>query len=285
MMLKKELETAIDLARRAGKRILEYYDTGFITKEKIGADSFPEPVTIADLAASELIVAGLRKEFPNDGILSEELPDTEERLSKQRVWIIDPLDGTKGFIEGNGDFAVQIGLSAQGRCVLGVVFLPFYDSLYYASQNWGSFLSVGDKKTKKLRCSGKTAFSEMILAVSRHHPSPKMARIVNEIGFPNAVRRGSVGLKVGLIATKCCDLYMHFSPRTKHWDTCAPEIIINEAGGRMTDLFGKPFVYNTRDVQNHDGVLATCGGDAHKLTVDRLRPFLDEFGRTRKGNK
>ncbi len=278
-MFKNELNTAITLAREAGNTILDYYKSGFITEEKIGADNFSEPVTIADRRASEIIVAGLRDKFPNDGILSEELPDTAERLSKQRVWIIDPLDGTKGFIDGNGDFAVQIGLAINGTSVLGVVFLPFYDSLYFAAKGGGAFLIAKHEAEIRLECSGKSSISEMLLAVSRHHPSPKMHKIMTEFGLPKMIRRGSVGLKIGLIATKVCDLYMHFSPRTKHWDTCAPEIIVKEAGGQLTDLFGKPFTYNTPDVQNHNGVLATCGIQAHDLAVNRLQPILKELGR------
>lgn len=278
-MLNKELETAISLARNAGKAILEFYNNGFQAEEKIGVDNFSEPVTIADRIASELIVAGLRKEFPDDGILSEELPDTDERLSKQRVWVIDPLDGTKGFIEGNGDFAVQIGLVSDSECILGVVFLPFHNYLYFASKGNGAFLTKSDQQAIKLKCSGKTEISAMSLAVSRHHPSPKMREIINEFRIKDEVRRGSVGLKVGLIATKACDLYIHLSPRTKHWDTCAPEIIIREAGGQLTDLLGQPIIYNTPDVQNYNGVLATCGLETHDLIVGRLRPFLRKFER------
>ncbi len=281
-MLDKELELAIKLARLAGQKILGFYRSGFIPEEKIGADNFAEPVTIADRTASTLIVSGILAEFPADGVLSEELPDTDERLAKERVWIIDPLDGTKGFIEGNGDFAVQIGFAIGGESVLGVVFLPSYDAMYFATRNGGAFLSIESEEPTKLECSDKRVFNEMNLAVSRHHPSPRMRRIIDEIGFPNEIRRGSVGLKVGLITTKVCDIYMHFSPRTKHWDTCAPEIIVSEAGGKMTDLFGEPFVYNLLDVQNHNGVLATCGIEAHKRTVRRLSPFLNEFGRYRK---
>jgi 3'(2'), 5'-bisphosphate nucleotidase len=280
-MLKKELETAIKLARKAGDKILEYYSNGFIAEEKIGADNFAEPVTIADRTASEIIVSGLQNEFPDDGILSEELPDTTRRLSKNRVWIIDPLDGTKGFIDKNGDFAVQIGLAKNGESVLGVVFLPLQNDLYFASKNSGAFLAKNDENPTKLKVSDKTEFSEMNLAVSRNHRSNNMNRVVQDFGLKNEIRRGSVGLKIGLITQQICDLYIHFSPRTKHWDTCAPEIIIKEAGGKLTDIFGEKIIYNTKDVQNHNGVLASCGIEAHEKTIKNLKPLLNEFGRLR----
>ena len=283
-MLTKELETAINAARKAGGKILEYYKSGFIAEEKIGADNFAEPVTIADRTASEIIVSLLQKEFPNDGILSEEKPDTVERLSKKRVWIIDPLDGTKGFIEKNGDFAVQIGLAENGESILGVVFVPVQNALYFATKNGGAFLVKNDEQTVKLEVSGKTDFSEMNLAVSRNHYSKNMNRVMKEFGLNKEVKRGSVGLKIGLIARQICDLYIHFSPRTKHWDTCAPEIIVEEAGGKLTDIFGGKIVYNTKDVQNHNGVLASCGVEAHEKTVKNLKPLLNEFGRFRLKN-
>lgn len=278
-MLKKELETAVRLAKSAGERILEHYHSGFTAREKIGADNFSEPVTAADIEASEIIVSGIERAFPKDGILSEELPDDDSRLSKERVWIIDPLDGTKGFIEKNGDFAVQIGLSVDGKSVLGVVYLPFYGRYYYAAKGSGAFLVDGKDRASKMHVSEKTEFSTMMLAVSRHHPSRNMHRIVEEFGLKNEVRRGSVGLKIGLIATQVCDLYIHFSPRTKHWDTCAPEIIVAEAGGKLSDLFGNQITYNLRDVRNHNGVIASCGDEAHQKTVSSLAPLLEEFGR------
>jgi 3'(2'), 5'-bisphosphate nucleotidase len=131
-----------------------------------------------------------------------------------------------------------------------------------------------------LKVSGKTNFTEMNLASSRNHRSPKMHRIIEDFGFRQEIQRGSVGLKVGLIAQEVCDLYIHLSPRTKFWDTCAPQIILEESGGRMTDLFGSPFNYNLDDVQNHNGIVAT-NGVAHEEVLLRLKPLLNEFGRLR----
>ena len=227
MNLSKELEIATALAYKAGAEIMKFYASGVVAEEKLGVDNFAEPVTIADRTASQIIVNGLAKEFPSDGILSEEEPDNaENRLSKSRVWIIDPLDGTKGFIEKNGDFAVQIGLAENGESILGVVFLPFENLLYFATKGNGTFLVENDESPKRLQVSDKTNFAEIILATSRNHHSPKMTQIVDDLGLKEEIQRGSVGLKVGLIATKICDLYIHFSPRTKLWDTCAPNIIL-----------------------------------------------------------
>jgi 3'(2'), 5'-bisphosphate nucleotidase len=277
-MLEKELETAIALSKKAGAAILDFYENGFEIEEKICADNFSEPVTIADRTASRIIVESLAADFPNDGILSEEEFDDKERLGKQRVWIIDPLDGTQGFVNKNGDFAVQIGLAEKGEAVLGVVYLPTEDVLYFASKGEGAWMVENENAPRRLEVSRKTDFALMSLAVSRNHRSPRMSLVVESLGLKNEIRRGSVGLKIGLIARKFCELYIHLSPRTKHWDTCAPEIILREAGGRMTDLFGEKIIYNTPDVHNHNGVLAS-NGTVHQEIAARLKPLLTDFGR------
>lgn len=281
-MLEKELETAVALARIAGARILEFYALEIVAEEKLGADNLIEPVTIADRTASRIIVEGLSEAFPDDAILSEEeTDDAANRLAGKRIWMIDPIDGTWGFIKKDGDFGVQIGLTANGAVILGVVFLPVHNQLFFAVKNQGTFLIANDHQAKRLRVSEKTDFAEMILASSRNHRSPRMHRIIEEFNFRKEIQRGSVGLKVGLIAERICDLYIHLSPRTKFWDTCAPQIILEEAGGRMTDVFGSPLRYDLRDVQNHNGVLASCGAAAHERAVSNLKPLLNEFGRLR----
>ncbi len=280
-MLEKELETAISLARIAGARILEFYALEIIAEEKLGADNLTEPVTIADKTASRIIVEGLAEAFPNDAILSEEeTDDTEDRLFGKRVWMIDPIDGTWGFIKKDGDFGVQIGLTANGEAVLGVVYLPVHGKIFFAAKDEGAFLIENADEPIPLHVSDKTNFAEMNLASSRNHRSPRMHRIIESFGIHKEIQRGSVGLKVGLIAEQIADLYIHLSPRTKFWDTCAPQIILEEAGGRMTDVFGSSLRYDLRDVQNHNGVLASNGA-AHEKAVLNLKPLLNEFGRLR----
>ncbi|WP_225931352.1 3'(2'),5'-bisphosphate nucleotidase CysQ [Leptolyngbya sp. 7M] len=280
MDLTRELSTAIRIAKDASRMILDHYDGDIVTEEKLGVDDHYEPVTEADRAASRLIVAELEKEFPADGILSEEESDViERRLSKNRVWIIDPIDGTAGFVKRDGDFAVQIGLAIDGEPVVGVVLLPFHKILYYALKGSGAY-SESNGEIKKLRVNDTTDFSGMLMAVSRNHRSPKINSILKEFGIRGEVQRGSVGLKIGLIAEQTCDLYIHLSPRTKLWDTCAPQIILEEAGGRLTDLFGEAIHYNISDVQNYGGIVATNGA-VHDKTIRRLRPLLNEFGRLR----
>src|SRR5687767_11238447 len=273
----RELEVAIDLARVAGKSILEQYEEPLRVEQKKNENDV-EPVTQADRIANELIVNGLKREFPSDGILAEESVDTERRLRKSRVWMVDPLDGTTGFIDGNGDFAVQIGLVEDGECVVGVVYLPLSRVLYRAVVGSGAWIERPQRETEQAAVSDRQTFENMRLAASRSHRSARMNKVVERFGFPKEVQRGSVGIKVGLLVEQQCDVYIHLSPRTKQWDTCAPQLILTEAGGRLTDLFGQPLNYNVPDVNNRNGLVAS-NGNAHDLLIEHLAPLLAEFGR------
>jgi 3'(2'), 5'-bisphosphate nucleotidase len=276
----QELRTALRLAREAGALILEGYAAPVRVERKIDADDYVEPVTETDRAANELIVGGIRLEFPDDGILAEESVDTERRLTKRRVWMIDPLDGTNGFIARDGDFAVQIGLAVEGESVLGVVYQPLPDVLYRAARGRGAWVERKGLTAERMRVSDRTELQSMRLAASRSHRSPRMDRVVRALEIKEEVNRGSVGVKVGLIVEQQCDLYVHLSPRTKQWDTCAPEAILSEAGGCLTDLFGYPLAYNSPEVQNRNGIVASnCA--SHEEIIERLAPLLKEFGRLR----
>lgn len=274
----RELAVAIELARRAGAAILAEYK-GPLRVEQKNHDNDIEPVTQADRIANELIVNGLKREFPSDGILAEESIDTERRLSKSRVWMVDPLDGTNGFIDGNGDFAVQIGLVDNGEVVVAVVYLPLTDVMYRALVGGGSWIERPQSEPERAAVSDRRTFETMRLAASRSHRSPRMNKVVERFGFREEVQRGSVGIKIGLLIEQQCDVYIHLSPRTKQWDTCAPQLILTEAGGKLSDLFGRPLNYNVKDVNNRNGLVAS-NGVSHELIIETLAPLLAEFGRT-----
>lgn len=278
LQLEKEMAVATELARDAGAVLLRHYHSPFLVEQKVNALQEMEEVTAADREANDLIVHRLSKEFPDDGILAEESKDTERRLEKERVWLIDPMDGTKNFVQRDGDFAVQIGLAINGESVLGAVYQPMRELLYYATKGGGSWIEGPKRNAERMSVSAQANPHEMILASSRSHRSPRMERVVNLFRFKQEVRRGSVGVKIGLITEQQADLYLHLSPSTKQWDTCAPEIILHEAGGRLTDLFGLPLRYNGVRIDNRNGIVATNGA-AHETVIEKLRPLLEEFGR------
>ena len=274
-----ELRVVCELARTAGAAILEHYEGPLKIAQK-NSENDLEPVTQADTIANDLIVNHLKREFPEDGILAEESVDTTHRLEKSRVWMVDPLDGTNGFIDGNGDFAVQIGLAVDGQCVLGVVYQPLPGVLYRAVRGEGTWIERPQFEPARARVSQTQAVADMRLAASRSHRSPRMNKVVERFGFKEEVRRGSVGIKIGLLIEQQCDVYIHLSSRTKQWDTCAPEVILTEAGGRVSDLFGYPLNYNVPDVQNRNGLIAS-NGVSHARIIETLAPLLNEFGRQR----
>jgi 3'(2'), 5'-bisphosphate nucleotidase len=277
----RELRVGLELARRAGEAALAFYGKPLRVEHK---EEFDEPVTQADRAVNELIVRALRDEFPDDGVLAEESVDTGRRLGRARVWMVDPIDGTKGFIAGTGDFCVQIGLAVEGVAALGVLYAPATDVLYWAARGHGAWVlrptsEAGQSpRAERVRVTGETELKRMRIAESRSHRGPRMESVVNGLGVRAEVRSHSVGIKVGLLVERQADLYIHLSPKTKQWDTCAPEAVLAEAGGRMTDVFGGPMRYNTPDVLNRNGLVASNGA-AHDKVIGRLQPLLAEWGR------
>lgn len=265
--MQEELEAARTLAVRAGAILLEHYSRPSVRWKGRG-----NPVTDADRAASAFIVKELRRQFPQDEILSEEEPDDSGRLSESRVWIIDPLDGTVEFIGRCDEFAVMIGLSVDGQACLGVVYQPVTKKLYYAVSGSGAFL-IENRATRLLQVSHEANPPEMIIAISRSHHSSDIDIIRRELGVNGAISSGSMGLKVGLICEGRAHLYLNTSRHTSQWDTCAPEVILHEAGGRMTDLFKTRLQYNGSEVRNLNGVIAS-NGTIHDRIAEVAQPIL-----------
>jgi 3'(2'), 5'-bisphosphate nucleotidase len=266
--LQHELEVAIRLARQAGETIMGYYQTGLRVDEKDGG----EPVTIADRAADDLIVRGLRAAFPHDGMLTEESDDDLSRLEKERAWIVDPLDGTTEFINGTGDFSVQIALTVQEQPVLGVVYQPTADRLYRAVRDDGAF-RVENGQTLRLRVSTETDPANMCMAASRSHYSAFVRAARQALGIRKVIRVGSVGLKVGLLAQGACDLYVATTV-AKEWDLCAPHALLLEAGGTLTNLCGQRPVYNQARVAECRGLIGS-NGQIHAQLVEVLDTLVE----------
>ena len=264
--MKAELQTARDLALRSGAMLLEYY-AGEPSVEWKGKN---DPVTAADRAASRFIVEQLRKRFPNDAILSEEEKDDLNRMRNSRVWVIDPMDGTKEFIARRGEFAVMIGLAVDGIAQVGAVYQPTEDKLYSAASGEGATLSERGA-VRTLQVSATTDFAEATMALSRSHLSGTTQSIRKQLGIERTVQTGSIGVKVGLICEGRADVYVQ-GRGTSLWDTCAPEAILHEAGGRMTDSLGHSFRYDVVEVRNLQGVIATNGA-LHERVVETVRSF------------
>jgi len=252
--MEKELETAKTLAREAGRILLEYYRI----EAQVQWKANNSPVTAADHAANEMLVNELARHFPHDAILSEEAPDDLSRMTNDRVWMVDPMDGTKQFIEKIGEFAVMIGLAIEGEAMLGVVYHPTLDKMYYAAAGQGAFLEE-KWTTKRLQVAPIDDPSQMTMVMSRSHHTPRVDLILQTLGITKRLQHGSVGLKFGLIAEGLAHLYIHLGRNTNQWDTCGPEAILHEAGGRISDTRGEPLRYNQDEIRNIHGIVASNG--------------------------
>ncbi|MGZ9190111.1 MAG: 3'(2'),5'-bisphosphate nucleotidase CysQ family protein [Nitrospira sp.] len=267
-----ELDTAIRLARESGGTVRTFYEVPPTIRWKDPT----EPVTEADRAVNSYLVKQFSQIFPDDGMLAEESKDDFSRLNHERVWIVDPLDGTAEFIAHNGEFVIMIGLAVQGVPVVGVVYQPIDNILYAAALGKGAFVEeFGDRYP--LRVSDEAALEKFRLVVSRSHRPPLVDTMISRLGLQRERSIGSVGLKIGLIARGQAEFYVHPNPGTKEWDTCAPDIIVREAGGMMTDCWNRPLQYNQRDVLRRYGVLAS-NGTQHVALADVVEQVLDEAG-------
>jgi 3'(2'), 5'-bisphosphate nucleotidase len=265
----RELAVARDAAVRAGAAIMRFYgDAAHVLKEG------GSPVSAADHASNDVILAALRDAFPGDAILSEETKDSPERLSSERVWIVDPLDGTKEFLAGIGEFAVMIALLVDGQLKVGVVYKPADDVLYYATAGSGAYrvegAGAGAGEGERLTCAPAGEFVRVV--GSRSHADPLVAELCRRHAFTDIEPCGSVGLKCTRIAEGLRDLYLHPVPYMGEWDTAAPEIILAEAGGAVTDCRGKPLEYNKANPRQPHGILA-----AHPALVQKILPTIAEL--------
>jgi 3'(2'), 5'-bisphosphate nucleotidase len=260
-----ELRTALALARRAGELAVAIRNEGLSVDYKQGE----EPVTRADREASIHIVGGLRDAFPDDVVISEELEIDPARTFASRVWYVDPIDGTRDFIRGEDGFAVMIGLCVDGVPAVGVVHQPTRDRTYHAVAGGPAQLIEDGAEPRVLFVSSISDPAESRLAASASHRSDDIDRVKSSLGIRDELNVGSVGLKLCLIAAGSRDLYVNPAAKTKAWDTCAPEVILNAAGGKLSDLHGVPVDYRAEDLRHHHGLVGS-NGHLHAAVVAQL---------------
>jgi 3'(2'), 5'-bisphosphate nucleotidase len=268
----RELEVGERLAREAGALVVQIRAGGAWKVEMKPGD---EPVTIADRQASELVVRGLRAAFPDDVIISEESDDDLARLAADRVWYVDPIDGTKDFIAGRAGFAVMIGLTVAAQPVVGVVYQPIGDNLFRASGTEGWFDAPG-QPPRRLAVSDVRDSSKSRLVASASNRTAAIDAVKNALGIADELNIGSVGLKLALIALGERDLYVNPSAKCKLWDVCAPDVILRSAGGLLTDAHGAPVRYDLADLACRSGLVASNG----HIHADVLAKLAHLFPRT-----
>jgi 3'(2'), 5'-bisphosphate nucleotidase len=246
--LQERIEPVRQLARDAGKRILDIYATAFKIEEK--ADQ--SPLTEADLASHQTIVDGLSRLTPDLPILSEESADIpfEERRRWTEYWLVDPLDGTKEFINRNGEFTVNIALVRGHQAVLGVVHVPVQGTDYFGWENGGAYVQYSGHDSQRIHVSAVSPSGIRVVG-SRSHRGASLDHFLANLGDHELVSMGS-SLKLCLVAEGKADVYPRLGP-TSEWDTAAAHAIVTCAGGYVVDTAGEPLRYNTKaDFLNPD---------------------------------
>lgn len=263
--LEEHLVAAREAALGTWREIARFYKGSYDIFEKHNDG----PATEADILADRLIIEQLKGRYLESryGYLSEEAEKNSERLGKELCWIVDPIDGTKDFIEGKGDFAVHIGLA--GRVdgedglvpLVGVVYHPLPGYLYTAVRGAGAYVeNVDSGERVRLEVTHQDRIAAMRLVVTRSHMGHRMMAAMRRLSAAKVSQRGSLGVKVCDVASGRADAYFNTSWRKcKEWDVCAPHAILTEAGGCLSDLRGGAIRYNKQDYHVEFGVLASNG--------------------------
>ena len=236
------IKPLVALARAAGDRILEVYATDFSVQSK----NDESPLTLADLAAHRTIVPGLRELAPDIPIISEEggLPPFAERGKWHRYWLIDPLDGTKEFVNRNGEFTVNIALVVNGRPVLGVVHVPVQHTTYTGCEGHGADKRIGDGRPEKIHVAAKASLPPRVVG-SRSHRGASLDAFLERLGAFDIMPMGS-SLKFCVVAEGGADVYPRLGP-TSEWDTAAAQAVVEQAGGRVVTVDGTALAYNRKE--------------------------------------
>jgi 3'(2'), 5'-bisphosphate nucleotidase len=246
------VEPLVRLAEDAGDAILEVYATDFDVQSK----EDESPLTQADLASHRRIVAGLEDLTPDVPIISEEsgLPPFEVRSRWRRYWLIDPLDGTKEFVNRNGEFTVNIALIEHGRPVLGIVHVPVQGKTYVGCEGLGAELRSDEQAPAPIRVSAACENPARVVG-SRSHRGASLDTFIRNLGDCELVPMGS-SLKFCVVAEGGADVYPRLGP-TSEWDTAAAQAVVEQAGGSVVTLDGKPMMYNQKaDILNPHFVVA-----------------------------
>ena len=260
---RQTLDQLVDISRRAGLAILDWYhdDMGITQK----ADD--SPLTKADLASHKLISAELTRLWPDIPVLSEESAEIswETRQQWQQYWLVDPLDGTKEFINQNGEFTVNIALICDHQSVMGVVHVPVTDISYFGARHAGAWRQSGTSAASTIHVRQPAAEPAVIVG-SRSHANPELASQLGKLGPHELTSMGS-SLKFCHVAEGLADFYPRLGP-TSEWDTAAAQAVVEAAGGQVVKTDGSPLEYNRKDIYLNPHFFVI--GDSAK---DWLQPF------------
>lgn len=245
-MLDQALQIAIQAALKAGEEILKIYKTD----HEIHIKEDESPLTCADKAADDVINKLLKEAFPQHAILSEESIDDLKRLNMDYCWVVDPLDGTREFIHHTDEFTVNIALVHQHKAILGVVYVPVTDELYFACKGKGSFYRVNGE-THPNRVSDR--LDDLRILSSKYHKSEAFLDFVERHALKiSSIESVGSSLKGCLISRGLAECYYRFG-LTSEWDTAAVQVVVEEAGGIFKEMDHQDMRYNREDTLNRKG--------------------------------
>ena len=257
--MKSLLTDVIQATKEAGAAIIQYYNSSYHVEDK----SPDNPVTEADYAANTVLQNKLNALLPEAGWLSEESIDQPERLKRNNVWVVDPLDGTKDFILGIPEFSVSVALVEDGQPILGVIYNPVKDEVFYGLRQGGVFLNGNP-----IKVSGRQQLKGARLDASRSEF--KRGEFSDFEDLFRIQMMGSTAYKLARVAAGRCDASWSRGPKNE-WDICAGVLLVTEAGGCCVDLSNRPFTFNAANTLVN-GFIAD-NGRLHNLIVDTLAPF------------
>jgi len=261
-----ETNLAIEAAIKAGKAVIEVYKNNFSYQVK----DDNSPITEADIKSNEIIQEILS--ITNIPILSEESVDNLVRLKHEKIWIIDPLDGTSDFVEKTGEFTIMISLVQSSKPILGVIYWPTEDKLYVAQKNKGAY-ELFSGHWKKLNVNNISNLEKCRAVISRHHLSESDKKFIKKLNLLEFNQKGS-SLKVLDICSGKAEVYLTTTNKIKQWDTCASYCLISESGGKITSMYGEDLEFNTELINHENGLLVT-NGLIHNKIVKKYSEFLN----------
>lgn len=255
------------VAREAAAVILEVYATKFSVDFKAPRD----PVTEADRRANELICGRLSQLYPGVPIVAEESePDTfADYRDAERIFFVDPLDGTREFVARNGEFVVMIGYVEGARATAAVIHAPESGVSWLGELNRGAYQINADGTHQPITVSAVSALGEARVVGSRSHRNPALEQALNALGARELVALGSAGLKASVVAHGAADAYVAPHYAGKRWDACAADALISAAGGKLTDSRGELIDYRSERLDNDRGVVAS-NGRIHDTIIEKL---------------
>ena len=243
-----------------------------------------DPVTLADLEVNELIINRINQKYKNInwGILSEENFKINSQYydNAEWLWVLDPLDGTKDFIQGTGNYAMHLALNYKRKPYIGVVLIPEKDELWisYAEKLW---CENRDGSIRKQNLSETNILKEMTIVTSKNHRNEKLKDLIEKINFKKTIVMGSIGCKVASIIRGDSDIYIALSlpgkSAPKDWDFAAPEAILKAAGGSITNIDNNDLVYGKNDLKHPGIIVASNKKRNHKKICSQIKEIIERY--------